>query len=672
MSQTIEGFRLSPQQARLWFLQRQSDAYRSYCSLLLEGHLDVEAFVRALEMVLTRHEMCRTSFQRLPGVKIPVQYMREQPLYTWRYVDLRNCQPQEQQTRGDEILHDERRHAIDIEHGPLLHCCMLSLAAQKHVFQVSMHALHADSQSLYAFVRELANLYASTDSSAGLDDEVVQYVQFSEWQNTLLESEDEISERERWRTIRNRANVPDLPLPFERKSVKQEPFIPGSLVLSLTPEVYAHMNAALAKLQISPSLFLLTCWQIVLWRLTGHREVLIGLGLDGRVYDELAGTIGPMAKYLPLMCSLHEDAPFHDLLSQVRDACNELQSLQPYFNWADLSHETDSFSASLLYPFGFDFREQPALYTTGGVSFAFQQCYSCSEPCKVSISALQSSTALTLEFRYDTGLFDLCDIQLVAGQFITLLESAALRPEAPINALSMMSDAERKLALVTFNQTDAPYPAEACFHHLFESQVMATPDALALQYEEAQITYDELNRRANQLAHHLQTLGVGSEVAVGIYLERSIALLVGVLGVLKAGGVYIPLDPIYPQERLAFVAKDAQFTILLTSNALHESFPAIALEVLLDRDWPLIARQSGERSPASGVVPDNLAYIIYTSGSTGQPKGVMIPHRGLVQYINWCSQHYRVEEGSGSPVHSPLAFDLTITALFRPLVLGAR
>ena len=234
----------------------------------------------------------------------------------------------------------------------------------------------------------------------------------------------------------------------------------------------------------------------------------------------------------------------------------------------------------------------------------------------------------------------------------------------------LLIEAERHRVLVEWNDTAAAYPREECLHQLFEAQVERTPDAIAVIFEDHQLTFREVNQRANRLAHHLQMLGVGPEVLVGLYLDRSLEMMIGLLGILKAGGAYVPLDPSYPGERLAFMLADTQAPVLLTLARLIAGLPEYAgTAICLDTDWAGIAHEH-TANPIGAVTASNLAYVIYTSGSTGTPKGVAIEHRGLVNYLHWCIQAYAVEDGRGAPVHSSIAFDLTITGLFAPLLVG--
>jgi amino acid adenylation domain-containing protein len=666
MQQTLEGFRLSPQQARLWWLQQQCHAYRSYCSLLIEGELDRAALDRAMQEIIARNEMYRTHFRRLPGVAMPMQVIAPTPSCVCEQHDLSQ---HEQTAQLEALIQKQLAVPVDLEQGVPCHTLLVTLDPQKNVLLIFFHALYADRQTLYAFARELAALYQTNSSQ---EQEVVQYVQFSEWQHTLLEEEQEAAERAFWRA-KNLADLSTLSLPFAQDNGLDRSFTPAVFSMVLDPVVASNMTTFLERFPYTPAVLLLACWCVQIWRLTERAELLIGLGVDSRVYEELAETAGLLAKYLPLTCRLSAEQRFEEVLAQIAANYTELCALQSYFTSEDLEgvgHASRS-SRACLYPFGFDFTVLPGTYHAGATTFTVQQCYACHEPFKIKLAAVQTASALRLEFHYATECFDASAVERLAGQFQALLESAIRQPQACIDDLELLPPAERRQILFALNQTQAPYPEKACMQHLFETQASRTPDSVAVQSDEHQLTYAALDVHANQLARHLQTLHVGPEVLVGIYFAHSLELAVGILGVLKAGGAYLPLDRHYPRERLTYIIDDARVAVVLTRSDMQSDISYHAQIVCLDTDWSRIAQQD-RTSPLIDVSPANLAYVIYTSGSTGQPKGVMVPHRGLVHYVDWACRYYASDRAGGSPVHSSLAFDLTITSLFPALCSGQR
>ncbi|TMI02370.1 MAG: amino acid adenylation domain-containing protein, partial [Betaproteobacteria bacterium] len=289
---------------------------------------------------------------------------------------------------------------------------------------------------------------------------------------------------------------------------------------------------------------------------------------------------------------------------------------------------------------------------------------------ELTLHVWETAEGLSATFEYASELFEESTIARMATHWRLLLEGMIASPERCVWELPLLSEAERRQLLTEWNQTAVEYQRDSCVHELFEAQAERTPQAIAVRFEGQRLTYQELDRRSNQLAHHLRELGVGPEVLVGICVERSLEMVVGLLGILKAGGAYVPIDPSYPAARQAFMLQDSQAKVLLTQAHLLPRMPSHgATTVRLDADWHRLERLPTS-SPARLADPTHLAYVIYTSGSTGQPKGVCIAHRGLVNYLSWAVSAYKVAEGAGAPVHSSIAFDLTVTSIFTPLLVG--
>ncbi|MBR8840829.1 MAG: amino acid adenylation domain-containing protein, partial [Stigonema ocellatum SAG 48.90 = DSM 106950] len=347
----------------------------------------------------------------------------------------------------------------------------------------------------------------------------------------------------------------------------------------------------------------------------------------------------------------HQDVPFEQVV----------EALQPERN---LSH-------SPLFQVMFVFQNAPmGQLELPGVTLNPMLFESVTAKFDLTLSMWETQLGLTGWWEYNTDLFERETITRMTGHFHTLLTEIVAHPQQPISQLNLLTEPERHQLLVEWNHTQQEFPAD-CIHQLFEAQVQRTPDAVAVVMEHHYLTYAQLNSRANQLANHLQQMGVAPDTLVGICLERSVEMVVGLLGILKAGGAYVPLDPEYPQERLAYMLNDSQVPVLLTQTKLLDLLPDHEQVICLDTDWLLISSQS-ESNPVSGVKSSDLAYVIYTSGSTGMPKGTMILHQGVVNYLNWCTKAYTVSEGTGAPVQSSIAFDATITSLFSPLLVGQK
>jgi amino acid adenylation domain-containing protein len=669
MQTQIQGFQLSPQQRRLLLLQRDSSAYRAQCVFLLKGNLNTGVLKLALQEVVKRHEILRTTFPRPPGIRVPIQVVGSGCPLIFSEHDWQDWNSQAQIAKLEALVEQESQEPFNLEQGPLLRATLVTLLPNQHVLLTNLPALCADTVALTNLVWEISRCYATYLQGEQLIDEPLQYADLAEWQNQLLEVEAAETGKEYWQQPDALA-LEALKLPLENRFSGNLEFAPQCLTLPIESDLVLQMEAIAQQYKTSVSTFLLTCWQILLWRLTGQSDLVIGTGFDGRNYEDLKPAIGLFARYLPLSCRLQAD----DLLSRVwkrmDELVDELAEWQETFSWEPIAESNGSGIELPFFPLCFDYEEKPPQYVAGGVTFEISQQSVCIDRFKVKLACVYWHDSLSTQFHYDPNFFTTEDIQRLAKQFQTLLANAVHRPETAISELDILSPTERQQLLVEFNNTTTDFPEDRCLHQLFEEQATRTPDNTAVVFVDQQLSYAELDQRVNQLAHHLQQLGVGPDVLVGIYVERSPETVVGVLGILKAGGAYLPLDPAYPRERLAFILEDTQAPVLLTQSKLVERLPESNAKLLcLDTDWERIAQQATQ-NPVSGVTSDNLAYAIYTSGSTGKPKGTLIPHRGLVNYLTWCRQAYTVEQGKGATVHSSLAFDLTITGLFSPLLVG--
>ncbi|GAX45365.1 peptide synthetase [Tolypothrix sp. NIES-4075] len=667
MLDKIQGFRLSPQQKRLWLLQKDSLTYCAQCAILIEGSLKIEVLKQALQKIADRHEILRTTFHRQAGISIPIQVINDNSLPNWYDINLSDCSSQEQQIKIEELFQQNQCSPFDFEQSPLLRLFLLTLSAQKYILLISLPSICTDTWSLKNLVRELSHSYEACLQGKELCDDVIQYAQFSEWQNELLEDEDNENGKEYWRK-QDIGAFPILKLPFEDHLSKQARFEPESFILAIEPEVVTKMEAIVREYNTSNAVFLLACWQTLLWRLTGQEDFVVSNVYDGRNYEELHSAMGLFAKSLPVYWRFEESFQFREILAFLTEATSDAYAWQEYFTSKDneeVTEENVDFRSLT-----FEFAKLPSKHCVAGVSFSVYKQYICFDKFKVKLSCIRTDSSLIAEFHYNTQVFTQEDIKRLAGQFHTLLGSAINNPETTVGKLYILSDIEQQL-LVKFNNTETNYPKNKCIHHLFEEQVQTTPDTIAVVYENQQLTYHQLNARANQLAHYLQELGVGPEVLVGICAKRSLEMVVGLLGILKAGGAYVPLDPSYPPERLTYMLSDAQVSVLLTQQSIQQELleHQANMVICLDADWEVIAQQSQDNF-SSGVESENLAYVIYTSGSTGKPKGTAIVHRGLVNYLSWCTKAYKVTEGIGTPVHSSIGFDATITGLFSPLLVG--
>ncbi|MBW4602151.1 MAG: amino acid adenylation domain-containing protein [Calothrix sp. FI2-JRJ7] len=675
LKEIIEGFRLSPQQEHLWLLQQvdKNSVYLVNCTILIEGHIETHSLVTALEHVVNRHEILRTTFNCLPGMNIPVQVINNHhnlivnQQLGFKYSEL----PELDKIKA--IYQEVNQLHFNFKQGSLLHTYLVTLSANKHMLFISMPALCADSKTLRNFVKELGRCYTACLEDEKLSDEPLQYVDFAEWQNELLEAEYAEIGRKYWQKQDFSKHL-NLQINFAHPLVDKKEFLPKVISSKVAPELVAKISAIAQKYDTSVFIFLLACWQVLVWRLTGESKIVVGTSFTGRKYEELKDALGLFAKYLPLQTLLSEGFDFSDILQQVITSVQEMDKWQESFVWEQnfsLDEKTEKIEQLSYFPICFDYEQEPAKYSNKNVSFSIYKQYACIDRFQIKLSCFACDNALITELHYNSAQLQTEDVQRLAEYFHQLVESAINNPQTIISKLEILNERHLQQLLIEFNQKQTSYPQNKCIHQLFEKQVQLTPNNIAVTFAHERLTYAELNARANQLAHYLQTLGVGSEVLVGICVERSLLMVVGILGILKAGGAYVPLDPTYPQERLAFILKDTQTPVLLTQQKLLEVLPVHqAQTVCLDTAWETIAQESKENSPLNENYPENLAYVIYTSGSTGKPKGVQITHRNLVHSTTARIAYY-TEPVTNFLLLSSFAFDSSVAGIFWTLCSGA-
>jgi amino acid adenylation domain-containing protein len=669
----IEGFQLSPQQKHLWLLcgNDRGTVYRAQCAVRLDGPLDERVLREAVKNVVRRYEILRTSFHCLPGMDVPLQVIGETATVTIIETDLSEMEASRQDAELEALFEKASRRLADFEQETLLHVSLIRLSSDRHVLQLSIPSLCADAVGLKHMVRAIGQAYAACLNDEEFFVKPMQYADLSEWQNELLTSEDTKAAREFWRR-QDLCVLQHLTLPTEKQVITDEEFNPRFLSFSLDAERAGEVAAIAAEHGATIHVLLLACWQTLLWRLGGESATVVSAAFDGRMFSELEEAFGLFAKYLPVASHLEKDLRFTEVLRRTAESVRDVSKWQECFSWENVGRSPENASEVLFCPFSFDFDVPPSKFTSAGVVFSVSRLHACIERFEVKLSCVQGVEGLCCELHYDASLYEENDVRRLAGQYQTLLESVIGNPEAQINALEMLEDVERRQLLIEFNDTKAAYPLDKCLHQLFELQAARTPDSVAVIFEEQRMTYGGLNEQANQLAHHLQRLGVGPEVLVGICVERSLEMIVGLLGILKAGAAYVPLDPTYPKERLTFMLDDSHVPVLLTQQRLLNILPEHQASVIcLDTAGETPGEESAD-NPRSYVTPANLAYVIYTSGSTGTPKGVMIPHEAIANRLLWMQTAFPLTCEDVVLQKTPFSFDASVWEFFAPLLAGAR
>jgi amino acid adenylation domain-containing protein len=625
----------------LWQLGENSPAMRAQVAVRLEGALDVARLKQAIEKTVERHEILRTLFRRQAGLKLPFQVVTESAQFDWTEID-RDC--------GDisAVLAGERAHPLDYERGPLLRAALCKRSAAEHVLVLTLPAVCADGESMKKLAEAICSAYGGQELP-----EVLQYADYAQWQNDLFHEErDETSAAAAFWKNMDVSSPPPLALPFEAKGEGQPVFAPESILVELD-----------TNLRSKPAAFFLACWQTLLWRLSGQQEVLTGCVSDGRTQDELAGAIGLFSKILPVRTQL-EDARFAELQARVE------KTWATACEWQDLFHWTEG-QADLHW----SFRHASAMakQSAAGVSFSALAQASQASRFRMQLACTVSESGCQVELQYDPSLFGKESVARFAEYFQRLAQDAAAHPDTLVSKLALMGDAERQKVVVEFNRTVADIPEGTCFQQMFEEQAARYPERAAVRYGEQMITHAQLNERANQLAHYLRSLGVKGDTAVGLCLDRSAEMIVGLMAILKAGGAYVPLIPDNPKARLSHQLTETKAPVLLTQEKFLGQLPEFSGQtVCMDRDASRWASQP-KTNPSVNTSPNNLAYVIYTSGSTGTPKGVGVRHSNLVNYTQFMCRRLNLaqeKDGLHFATVSTLAADLGNTSIFPSLASG--
>ncbi|MFN2513804.1 MAG: amino acid adenylation domain-containing protein [Pyrinomonadaceae bacterium] len=669
-------FPLSFAQQRLWFLDQLepgSSFYNVAQAFRISGALNLSALQKSFETIVTRHESLRTTFMTADGS--PVQVVAPTLKMALPVTDLSELPEAEREAESRRLSTEEARLPFDLERGPLIRASLLRLQALEHVLLLNMHHIISDGWSTGVFVRELTALYEafSKGQPSPLPELTIQYADFAVWQRDWLSGEVLEQQLSYWKgQLTGAPAVLDLPTDRLRPAVQSYRGAHQSMILSreLTDSLKELSQREGATLFMT----LLAAFQTLLMRYTSQEDIVIGSPIAGRTRAETENLIGFFINTLVLRTDLTGDPTFRELLGRVREltfAAYDHQDV-PFEKLVEELQPERSLSRNPLFQVMFTLLNAPGKnLELPGLTLRPLPADSGTTQFDIALAMFDGEEGLRGAFGYSTDLFDASTMTRMVSHFHTLLEGIVANPDQHLSALPILTEAERQQLLVEWNDTQADYPKGQCIHDLFEIQAKHTPDAVAVVFEGEQLTYGELNRRANLLGNHLQKLGVGPEVRVGIMMERSLEMLVGLLGVLKAGGAYVPLDPAYPEERLSFMMNDAEVPVLLTQARLAPSLPPHgAVVIRLDADWAMIAGGSAE-NPISGAEAENLAYVIYTSGSTGEPKGVMIPHRALVSHCTAAANHYALQSNDRILQFASISFDVAAEEIFPYWLIGA-
>ena len=665
---------ISHTQQRLWFIKRMdpsSHVYNVATAMRFSGPLDEAALERALDDIVARHESLRTRFIEVDGVPRCVIEPRGRALL--ERFDLSQQPAAQREAAGLDAAQAFSQRPFDLSRAPLLHTALIRTGADEHLFVFVLDHIISDGLSMGIFLHELQALYNrhAAGSADGLAPLPVQYLDYVEWERACFEQGALDRHTRFWKS--QLAGLPSLlQLPTDRPRPPVQTTRGSRRALQLPPELSERVKAFGRSEGATLFMVLMSAFQVLLHRHSGETDIAIGSAIANRNRSEIEGVIGFFANNLVLRADLDGNPTVRELMGRVREVALKSYAHQemPFDMLVDVIGARRELDHSPLFQVMFVLQN----LSLTGLSLANLDCQVIELPLStarfdLAVDVFDIPAGLRVYFEYNTDLFDEDTIGRMQSHYQRLLEGFIALPDARIGDLPMLTAAEEQQLLRDWNQTAAPYPREQTVHGLFEAQVARTPGATALQFEDQALSYAQLNERANRVAHQLRALGAEAGSLVGVWLERGVDMVVAVLGVLKAGAAYVPLDPAFPQDRLDYMMEDAGLRIVLTQASLAGGLPAGVTGLRLDADTAALAAQPAD-NPAPLAAATDLAYVIYTSGSTGRPKGVMLEHRSVVNFLLSMHREPGIAAGDRFVAVTTLSFDIAGLEIHGPLTVG--
>ncbi|HEX8090599.1 MAG TPA: AMP-binding protein, partial [Blastocatellia bacterium] len=679
-------FHLSRGQQALYFmyeLDPNSTAYNIVTAVRVRGKVNVSALRGAFQTLVDRHAMLRAVFADEKGM--PVQKIDKNAEICFEEVDASMCDQREL----NRILNKESHRRFDLAHGPLFRITFFNLPDGERVLLLAVHHIVADFWSLAILMSELGIIYRANVEGmpAVLDTARAQYIDYVTWEEQLLSGREAERLWEYWH-IRLSGELPLLNLPTDRPRPSVQTYEGGSVLFRLNNDVSDVLKSIARNADATLYTVLLAAFHVFLHRYTGQEDIVVGSPVSGRNREQVAGTVGYFVNMLALRSNPRGTRTFDDFLAEVRRTVIEGFRHQDYpfaLVVERLQPERDPSRSPLFQvmfilqksPFpslqelgAFALGEKGARMEIGGLHLESVGLERKVAQFDMTLMMAELGGGLSASLQYNTDLFDAATVERMSGHFHRLLKAVTENPTRPIASLSMLSEAELTQLLIEWNDTLEDYPQAACVHEIIEAQSKSRPDAVALICREQCLTYLQLSSRSNKWARYLRRLGVGPEALVGIYMDRSIDMVVGLLAILKAGGAYVPLDPALPEDRLSMIVEDAGLSLVLTHESKLANLPADDLtKVCVDRDSKAIADEDDEYRPAD-VLPANSCYVIYTSGSTGRPKGVQVTHGAVVNFLSTMARRPGLDHTDRLLSVTTISFDIAALEIYLPLSLG--
>ncbi|WP_026740638.1 condensation domain-containing protein, partial [Lonsdalea quercina] len=664
---------LSFSQQRLWFLikleARASTAYHIACGLKLSGELDRDALHMALDRIVARHEALRTRFVEVEGT--PYQQIDEPAPFSLTVHDLRGRPAAADELR--QLADEEAAEPFDLQQGPPIRGRLIRLSEREQVLLVTLHHIVADGWSLNRFMRELGELYRafSQQQPDPLPPLAIQYADYAVWQRRRVTTTPIQSQLAYWRE--QLADTPPLlDLPIDRPRPAVQNYAGGYIDFTLDATLTTELKALAARHDSTLFMTLLTGWTLLLYRLSGQDDIVVGSPVAGRTRTELEPLIGFFANTLALRNRVDGAASVGALLAQVKETTLAAQAHQdlPFEQLVEALNPTRSLSHSPLFQTLLAWQNLPDdVLQLDGVQVEPFSAESVTAKFDLLVSLEETGASLSGSLDFAVSVFDRVTVARMLSHWQVLLRAMVSDETLPVAQLPLLTDDERHSLLHDRNHTEAE-PVCVCLHQQFEAQARREPQAIALVFGEQRLSYDELNRRANQLAHALMAQGVGPESRVAISLPRGVEMVVAVLAVLKAGGGYVPIDPTYPAERIRYLLEDSAPLGWITEGALWAQTPTDVR--LFDLEAHALLAGQPEGNPDQAADPHQLAYVIYTSGSTGQPKGVMVEHAQVMRLFASTRRWFDFGADDVWSLFHSLSFDFSVWELWGALLHGGR
>ncbi|WP_157722062.1 non-ribosomal peptide synthase/polyketide synthase [Tumebacillus avium] len=670
--------RLSFAQQRLWVLDQLDEgtaAYNMPFAVRLTGGLHVEALEATLNAIIERHATLRTTFAKENEDGQPVQVIARELRLPLTVIDLRGLSQAEQDAETKRRLLAETETPFDLSQGPLIRFSLLQLQENEHILLLSMHHIISDGWSITGvFLKEFAALYGafSAGQPSPLAELPIQYADFAAWQRERLSGSAFEEQLSYWK--RQLADVTALQLPTDHPRPPVQTHSGAQERFALSRELTATLHELSKRHGASLFMTLLAAFQAVLSRYTGQEDIAVGTPIAGRTRKETEGLIGFFVGTLVMRGDLSNNPTFDELIERVKKTALQAYDHQdvPFDQLVNELQVERDMSRSPLFQVMFTLQNAPmSSVELPGLTIAALNMESITAKFDLELLLNEAPDGLVGHLKYNTDLFEQDTIQRMTAHLQTFLAAAASNPTQPLADLPLVPQAEQELlAKMGTGAEAASEQSPLCTHELFAEQAQRTPDNVAVLFEDRQLTYRELDQRANQTAHYLRSMGAGPDTLIGLYVDRSEDLVIGLLAILKSGAAYVPIDTAYPSDRVALILEDTAAPLLLTESHLLAQLPEHqAKTVCLDTELAQIANLP-HTAPDSGVTPEHLAYMIYTSGSTGRPKAVMVEHRNLVSVLQTSQQEFGFGNGDVMPWIASAAFDIALFELMNPLLCG--